>query len=111
MNPHAVRKGGTHQTDETVEREGELSVFGFISLYFNSGGQGIMEKVIRKFLNSTLSSVYVTTESHEKCMHVAGQCALRFAGKIHVVSYFCFKILGNLKHRRFISMFYTWKGR
>ena len=30
MNPHAVRKGGTHHTDETVEREGELSVFGFI---------------------------------------------------------------------------------
>ena len=61
--------------------------------------------------DSTLSSVYVTTESHEKRMRVAGQCALRFAGKIHVVSYFCFKILGNLKHRRFISTFYTWKGR
>ena len=30
MNPHAVRKGGTHHIDETVEREGELSVFGFI---------------------------------------------------------------------------------
>ena len=58
--------------------------------------------------NSTLSSVYVTTESHEKRMSVAGQCALRFAGKIHVVSYFCFKILGNFKHRRFISTFYTW---
>ena len=43
-----------------------------------------------------MSSVYVTTESHEKRMRVAGQCALRFAGKIHVVSYFCFKILGNL---------------
>ena len=53
----------------------------------------------------------VTTESHEKRMRVAGQCALRFVGKIHVVSYFCFKILGNLKHRRFISTFYTWKGR
>ena len=30
MNPHAVRKGGTHHTDETVVREGKLSVFGFI---------------------------------------------------------------------------------
>jgi len=29
---------------------------------------------------STLSSVYVTTESHEKRMRVADQCALRFAG-------------------------------
>ena len=28
---------------------------------------------------STLSSVYVTTESHEKRMRVAEQCALRFA--------------------------------
>ena len=54
---------------------------------------------------------YVTTETHEKRMRVAGQCALRFAGKIHVVSYYCFKILGNLKHRPFISTFYTWKGR
>ena len=47
---HAVRKGGTHHTDETVEREGKLSVFGFISL-FNIGDQGIMEKGIRKFMN------------------------------------------------------------
>ena len=31
-------------------------------------------------INSTLSSVYVTTESHEKRMRVADQCALRFAG-------------------------------
>ena len=61
-------------------------------------------------LDSTLSSVYVTTESHEKRMRVAGQCALRFAGKIRVLSYFCFKILGNLKHRRFISTFHTWNG-
>ena len=66
---------------------------------------------LQRYPDSTLSSVYVTTESHEKRMRVAGQCALRFAGKIHVVSYFCFKILGNLKNRRFISTFYTWKGR
>ena len=72
----------------------------------------IKKRIMRtKMSNSTLSSVYVITESHEKRMRVAGQCALRFAGKIHVVSYFCFKILGNLKHRRFISTFYTWKGR
>ena len=30
--------------------------------------------------DSTLSSVYVTKESHEKRMRVADQCALHFAG-------------------------------
>ena len=35
-----------------------------------------------KFRDSTLSSVYVTTESHEKRMRVAEQCALRFADSI-----------------------------
>ena len=79
-----------------------------------------MEEIPPKELNAYISQFiilpchqskhYVTTESHEKRMHVAGQCALRFVGKIRV-RYFCFKILGNLKHRRFISTFYTWKGR
>ena len=55
---------------------------------------------ISSWTDSTLSSVYVTTESHEKRMRVAEQCAFASHWQYHVVSHFNSKFFVNLRHRR-----------
>ena len=53
----------------------------------------------KEHLDSTLSSVYVTTESHEKRIRVADQCAFTFRWQFHAVSIFNPLIFANLNHR------------